>query len=229
MDHFVTLCMKMFALYISLSHFFLSFLTYACQFIRSGLKNRSPRWTGRPSYWSSSSHTSGTGARPPQTSKYLPHNILTACACPTLYRQVFILAAGRRTSVKCWTTMERNLTIAPCMRILTCFYHLSLSITFRYHSWINSLFENILHELDEKFEVAEEDRDKTNFWLTVMASFGLLSIVCGSIGFVIMYIKCKKRPSRDWTEMDEFNRELPPNRRSSRVEDMNITVKREHN
>ena len=106
----------------------------------------------------------------------------------------------------------------------------SLSIyNFRYHSWINSLFENILHELDEKFEVAEEDRDKTNFWLTVMASFGLLSIVCGVIGFVIMYIKCKKRPSRDWTEMDEFNRELPPNRRSSRVEDMNITVKREHN
>ena len=106
----------------------------------------------------------------------------------------------------------------------------SLSIyNFSYHSWINSLFENILHELDEKFEVAEEDRDKTNFWLTVMASFGLLSIVCGVIGFVIMYIKCKKRPSRDWTEMDEFNRELPPNRRSSRVEDMNITVKREHN
>ena len=109
-------------------------------------------------------------------------------------------------------------------------FHISfLSVVFRYHSWINSLFENILHELDEKFEVAEEDRDKTNFWLTVMASFGLVTIVCGVIGFVIIYIKCKKRPTRNWTEMEDFNRELPPNRRSSRVEDMNITVKREHN
>ena len=228
MDHFVTLCMKMFALYIPLPYDFLSFLTYAYQFVRSGHKNQSSGWIGRPSCWSSSSHTSGTGARPPQTSKYLLLNNLTACACPTLYRQGFILAAGRRTSVRCWTTMERNLIIAPCMKCNPSLLSLSIC-NFRYHTWINSLFENILHELDEKFEVAEEDRDKTNFWLTVMASFGLLSIVCGVIGFVIMYIKCKKRPSRDWTEMDEFNRELPPNRRSSRVEDMNITVKREHN
>ena len=26
-----------------------------------------------------------------------------------------------------------------------------------YHSWINSILEGILHELDEKFEIAEED------------------------------------------------------------------------
>ena len=89
---------------------------------------------------------------------------------------------------------------------------------FRYHTWVNSLFENILHELDEKFEVAGEDRERTNFWLTVMAAFGLVAIVSGGIGFVIVYLKCKKRPSRDWTEMDEFNRGVPTNRRSSRVE-----------
>ena len=117
MDHFVTLCMKICALSISLSPSFLFALTYTCQFIRSGHRNQSPRWTGRPSCWSLSSHTSGTGARLPQTSKYPLVNILTACACPTHYRQVFILAAGRRTSAKCWTTMARNLTTALCMKI----------------------------------------------------------------------------------------------------------------
>ena len=58
-----------------------------------------------------------------------------------------------------------------------------------------------------------------------MAVFGLVSLVAISICLWIMYARCHKSKPRD-LEMEDMSRD-PMSRRSSRVEDMNITVKRE--
>lgn len=76
-----------------------------------------------------------------------------------------------------------------------------------YHSWINSVLEAILHELDEKFEVAEEDRESTNFWIICMGVLGLIFFVGLAVTFAVMITKLSRRQklSNDH-EMNEFGR-----------------------
>ena len=110
-----------------------------------------------------------------------------------------------------------------------------------YHSWINSVLEAILHELDEKFEVvesryilslrlfvfevAEEDRESINFWMTCMGVFTLVLFIGMAASFTVMYTQMsKKQKGPGDLEMSDFGRD----RRASRVpDDMNITLKRE--
>ena len=93
-----------------------------------------------------------------------------------------------------------------------------------YHSWINSILESILHELDEKFEVAEEDRESTNFWIICMGVLGLILFIGLTVSFGVMITRLSRRqkgPSD--LEMNEFGRD----RRASRAEDINVNFKRE--
>ena len=113
----------------------------------------------------------------------------------------------------------------PVRQLTLHFPYFSYLFLLLHSTWINSLFQNILHELDEKFEVADESRQNTNFWMIVMAVFGLVSLVGIFICLWIMYARCHKSKPRD-LEMEDMSRD-PMSRRASRVEDMNITVKRE--
>ena len=58
-----------------------------------------------------------------------------------------------------------------------------------------------------------------------MAAFGLISLIAIIICLWLMYARCNKARPRD-VEMEDMARD-PMSRRASRVEDMNITVKRE--
>ena len=94
-----------------------------------------------------------------------------------------------------------------------------------YHSWINSVLEAILHELDEKFEIAEEDRESTNFWILCMGVLSLILFIGISVTFGVMITRLsrKQKGSGDH-EMGDLGRD----RRASRVtEDINVNFKRE--
>lgn len=94
-----------------------------------------------------------------------------------------------------------------------------------YHSWINSILEGILHELDEKFEIAEEDRESTNFWIVTMAVLGLVLMVSMGVTFTVLFTRMsRKRKGPENFELGDFER----GRRASRpAEDINVNVKRE--
>ena len=94
-----------------------------------------------------------------------------------------------------------------------------------YHSWINSILEGILHELDEKFEIAEEDRESTNFWIVTMAVLGLVLLISMAVTFTVLITRLFKKQSGPGDfELGEFCRD----RRGSRpAEDINVNFKRE--
>ena len=74
-----------------------------------------------------------------------------------------------------------------------------------YHSWINSILEAILHELDEKFEIAEEDRESTNFWIVTMAVLGLVMIVSMAVTITVLFTRMSRKQKRtDNFELGDF-------------------------
>lgn len=109
-----------------------------------------------------------------------------------------------------------------------------------YHSWINSILEAILHELDEKFEVlvylsllsfslscilevAEEDRESTNFWIICMGVLTLILFLGLGVSFVMMFTRLsRKQKGPSEHEMNELSR-----RASRAAEDINVNFKRE--
>ena len=94
-----------------------------------------------------------------------------------------------------------------------------------YHSWINSILEAILHELDEKFEIAEEDRESTNFWIVTMAVLGLVLIISMAVTFTVLFTRMSRKQKRpDNFELGDFERGRPASRPA---EDINVNLKRE--
>ena len=82
-----------------------------------------------------------------------------------------------------------------------------------------------MHELDEKFEIAEEDRESTNFWIVTMAVLGLVLIISMAVTFTVLFTRMSRKQKRpDNFELGDFER----GRRASRpTEDINVNLKRE--